>query len=309
MKVLSGRWQGWEPLPAAPSLTVGVLDGVHLGHRELVSHLDPDLARTVLTFDPHPVEVLAPGSAPRLLTTIDERIDLLGRLGVSQVGVLDLGEIKDLPPTEFVESILVGKLRLAHLVTGPDFRFGKDRTGDVALLEKLAQRHGFRLEVIDAVGDQVGQVSSTRIRTLLEAGRPEEAASLLGSWYQLTSTVVRGDGRGADLGYPTMNLRPPPRKLVPATGVYACFAAVAATVHEAAVNVGVRPTFGGGELLIEAHLLDFDGTAYGEEVTIEFVRYLRPELRFDRVDDLVVKIDGDVEEAKRALAAVSPNVC
>lgn len=308
MRVLSGPWRDWAPTGEASSLTVGVLDGVHMGHRELVSHLDPELNRTVLTFDPHPVEVLAPGTAPRLLTTIDERVALLGRLGVSQVGVLDLAEIKSLAPIEFVDMVLVGKMRLGHLVTGPDFRFGRDRTGDVALLEGLADRHGFRLEIIAAVGDGIGPVSSTRIRTLLEAGQPEEAAKLLGSWYQVTSTVMRGDRRGADLGYPTLNLRPPPRKLIPATGVYACFASVAGIAHPAAVNVGVRPTFGGGELLIEAHLLDFDRSAYGEQATIEFVRFLRPELRFDRVDDLIDHIGEDVEKAREALGAVAPNM-
>lgn len=308
MRILSGPWRDWVPLATGSSLTVGVLDGVHLGHRELVSHLDPELVATVLTFDPHPAEVLAPGTAPRLLTTIDERVALLGRLGVVQVGVLDLGEIKELDPAEFVEAVLVGKMGVAHLVTGPDFRFGRDRTGDVVLLESLADGLGFGLEVIDAVGDEDGQISSTRIRSLLETGRPGEAARLLGCWYQITNTVAEGDHRGADLGYPTINLHPPPRKLIPATGVYACFATLGGTVHQAAVNVGVRPTFGGGDLVIEAHLLDFERAAYGETATIEFVSYLRPEVRFERVDALVSQIDQDVEVTRRALHAVAPNV-
>jgi riboflavin kinase/FMN adenylyltransferase len=308
VKVLSGPWRDWEPLEARTSLTIGVLDGVHLGHRELISHLDRDLTPTVLTFDPHPVEVLAPGTAPRLLTTTDERVELLGRLGVAQVGVLHLAEIKGLEPSEFVEEILVGKMGIAHLVAGHDFRFGRNRSGAVDMLGHLAETHGFELEVIAPIGDEEGQISSTRIRALLEAGRPEAAARLLDSWYQITNEVMEGDRRGADLGYPTINLRPPPRKLVPATGVYACFARIGEQVHQAAVNVGVRPTFDGGELLIEAYLLDFDRIVYGEQATIEFVAYLRPEVEFDEVGALVEQMGEDVQETRRALGVVAPNV-
>lgn len=308
MRVLSGPWDEWDPLDTGSSMTVGVLDGVHLGHRRLISHLDRGLVPTVLTFEPHPVEVLAPGTAPRLLTTIEERIDILGSLGVVQVGVLDLAAIKALDPEEFVERILLKKMNTEHLVVGGDFRFGKDRAGDVDLLQKLSTSHDFSLEIVELVGDREGQVSSTRIRDLLETGRPEEAAALLGAWYRVTNTVVEGDRRGSGLGYPTINLRPPPRKLVPATGVYACFAHVGEDTHQAAVNVGVRPTFGGGELLIEAHLLDFDRMAYGEPATLEFVRYLRPELAFAGVEELVTQIGEDVAQTRLALSTAAPNV-
>lgn len=308
MKVLSGPWQRWEPLSTGSSLTVGVLDGVHLGHQALVSHLDSALTPTVLSFEPHPLEVLAPGAPPRLLTTVEERVILLGRLGVVQVGLLDLAEIRIFTPEEFVERILLGKMGMSHLVVGHDFRFGRDRSGGVALLGDLAQRHGFRLEVIELVGDEAGQVSSTRIRSLLESGRPEEAARLLGSWYQMTSTVIEGERRGADLGFPTINLRPPSRKLIPANGIYAGFATVAGETRQAAINVGVRPTFGRGELLVEAYLLEFDRIVYGEEATVEFVNYLRPELEFGSMESLAAQIGDDVEQTRRVLSAVAPNV-
>lgn len=308
MRALFGPWGEWNPLDTGTSITVGVLDGVHLGHRRLIDGLDDGLATTVMTFEPHPVEVLAPDGAPRLLTTIDERIDILAGLGVVQVGILDLAEIKSLHPLEFVDQILLEKMQMQHLVVGRDFRFGRDRSGDVALIESLSASRGFDLDVVDLVGDSEGQISSTRIRELLEAGRPEEAAALLGSWYRVTNTVVEGERRGAGLGYPTINLRPPPRKLIPATGVYACFARLGEETHQAAVNVGVRPTFGGGELLIEAYLLDFERTLYGERVTLEFVRYLRPELSFDLVDDLVDRIGEDVTQTRLALSTASPNV-
>lgn len=308
MRALFGSWGHWEPFDVATSITVGVLDGVHLGHRRLLEGLDDRLAPTVVTFEPHPVEVLAPGTGPRLLTTIEERIEILEGLGVVQVGVLDLAEIKSLEPSEFVDQILLRKLGMEHLVVGRDFRFGRDRVGDVSLLESLSASRGFDLDIVDLVGDSEGQISSTRIRDLLEAGRPEDAAALLGSWYRVTNTVVEGDHRGKGLGFPTINLRPPDRKLIPATGVYACFARLGEETHQAAVNVGVRPTFGGGELLLEAHLLDFDRTSYGETATLEFVRYLRPELSFDRVDDLVARIGEDVTQTRLALSTAAPNM-
>lgn len=308
MRTLEGPWEDWEPIDGASSLIVGVLDGVHLGHRRLIEHLDADLVRTVLTFEPHPVEVLARETAPRLLTTLEERIDMLAGLGVAQVGVLDLAAIQGLDPPDFVKRILVEKMCIKHLVAGVDFRFGRERTGDVSLLERLAPEHGYELEVVDLVADEQGQISSTRIRTLLEEGRPEEAADLLGYWYRLTNSVVEGGRRGADLGYPTLNLRPPPRKLIPATGVYACFARLGGATHQAAVNVGVRPTFGGGELLIEAYLLDFDSQVYGERATLEFVSYLRPEVAFDSVEDLVGQIGADVEQTRMALDEARRNV-
>jgi riboflavin kinase / FMN adenylyltransferase len=211
--VLTGPWEGWAS-PAAPtSVTIGVLDGVHRGHRALIDRLDPSLLRTVLTFDPHPVEVLRPGTPPRLVTTIEERVALLGECGVECVGVLHLGEIREQAPEEFVTGVLVDRLGATQLVVGRDFRFGKDRSGDVALLERLAPNLGFELEVIELIAEDGLAVSSSRIRALVEEGKVGEAASLLGRWFALTNTVVDGDKRGRLIGYPTANLRPPDRKV------------------------------------------------------------------------------------------------
>lgn len=301
MKILQGPWGAWEPPDGPTSVTIGVLDGVHRGHRALIDRLDGTLIPTVLTFDPHPIEVLSPGTPPRLITTIGERMALLGAAGVECVGVLDLGQIRDQAPQEFVESVLVRKLRAAHLVVGGDFRFGRDRAGDVGLLQRLGPGVGFVVETIDLVVDAGAAVSSSRVRTLIEEGRVTEAAALLGRWYSLTGTVVDGDKRGRLIGYPTANIRPPLRKVVPATGVYACFASFDETRLDAAVNVGVRPTFGGGELLIEAHILDFDDDVYGREMRLEFVEYLRPELHFDGVDELVERMGEDVARARAVL--------
>lgn len=302
MKVLAGPWRSWDGPGGDTSVTIGVLDGVHIGHRALMARLDEKLIRTVLTFDPHPVEVLRPGTHPRLVTTIEERIGLLAGAGADCVGVLDLAEIKEQAPEEFVEAVLAAKLGIAHLVVGEDFRFGKDRSGDVALLRKMGTGLGFEVETIGLVADGHGAVSSSRVRDLIEEGDVAAASTILSTWFRLTGTVVEGDKRGRELGFPTANLRPPGRKVIPATGVYACFATVRGTRRDAAVNVGVRPTFGGGELLVEAYVIDFDEDLYGEAMTLEFVSYLRPELNFDSVADLVARMGEDVENARIILS-------
>lgn len=307
MKVLTGPLSGWQPGHPS-SLTIGVFDGVHRGHRALISRLRSDLARTVLTFEPHPVEVLRPGTPARLITTVDERVELLEGAGVSQVGILDLAEIKDLDPEEFVEEVLLDRLRLRHLVLGPDFRFGRDRSGDVALLRELGRHHEFEVETIEIVSDRDGPISSSRIRKLIEAGHVAEAALDLGSRFRVTAPVIPGDKRGAAIGYPTANMAPPARKVIPAPGVYAAFAHVKGRRERAAVNVGHRPTFGGGDLLIEAFIIDFDESLYGEKITVEFVERLRDEVEFSNVDDLVEKMAEDVAETERILESTSANV-
>lgn len=301
MKVLEGPWEGWSDSLGPTSVTVGVLDGVHLGHRALLDRLDAGSTRTVLTFDPHPVEVLRPGTLPRLITTIGERLVLLDQARVDCVGVLDLAEIREQSPEEFVTRVLVEKLHTTHVVVGEDFRFGKDRTGDVALLTHMGGDFGFAVDSIPLVTTNGAPVSSSRIRELIESGEVVAANDLLGSRFELSNVVVAGEKRGRDLGFPTANLRPPERKVIPGSGVYSCYATIDGTVHDAAVNVGVRPTFGAGELLIEAFLIDFEGDLYGNEMTLQFVQYLRPELEFSGIDDLVNQMTQDVADTKRVL--------
>ncbi len=308
MKVHRGSWVDWDPTPEKSSATIGVLDGVHRGHQTLIATLNRDLVRTVLTFDPHPLEVLRPGTKPRLITTIDERIARLDSLGIDQVGVLDLSEIRDLSPREFVDEVLVEKLNVGDLVVGPDFRFGKDRIGRVDLLRSLGESSVFTVRVLDLVRDGEDVVSSSRIREMIESGHIREAEGAMGVRYQMTNTVIAGDRRGTGIGFPTANLLPPERKVLPAIGVYAAFVRISDEVYSAAVNVGVRPTFGGGDLLVEAFILDYSSEIYGEELTIEFVDYLRPELEFDDVDSLVLTMRSDVEECRRLLAAVTSNM-
>lgn len=292
----------WKPRDVPAAVTIGVLDGVHRGHRALIGRLNDGLVPTVLTFDPHPVEVLRPGTPPRLITTIAERIRLFESVGVEQVGVLDLHEIKDLEAAAFVIDVLVEKLNVAKVVVGPDFRFGKDRVGNTELLRSMGSDLGFVVEEIEFVGDHDTVMASSRIRELIESGDVSGAAEALGSRFMVTNQVVDGDRRGREIGFPTANIAPPDRKVVPGIGVYAAFVTVKGQVFQAAVNVGVRPTFGDGALLIEAYILDFDDDVYGEDLTVEFVEYLRPELKFEGVGDLVVAIQQDVARCREILA-------
>ena len=238
----------WKPRDTPAAVTIGVLDGVHGGHRALIDRLDDGLVPTVLTFDPHPVEVLRPGTPPRLITTIDERIRLFESVGVEQVGVLDLNEIRDLEPAAFVIDVLVEKLNVARVVVGPDFRFGKDRGGNSDLLAEMAPDLGFEVVEIEFVGDHDAVMASSRIRELIEAGDVAGAAEALQSRFTVTNEVIAGDRRGREIGFPTANITPPDRKVVPGIGVYAAFIRIGSEIRQAAVNVtgpGIENSFDG----------------------------------------------------------------
>ena len=301
MRVLTPPWADWPTEADPTAVTIGVFDGVHRGHRALIDRLvHSGHVATVLTFDPHPAQVLAPGTEPRLLTTLEERLLLLEQAGVDLVGVLDLSEIRHLQPREFVSGVLNGKLAMAEIVVGVDFHFGRDRAGDVDFLRGEGDVDGFKVDVIDLVSEG-GAISSSRIRQLVEDGDLRQANRLLGSRYRLSNVVVPGDRRGREIGFPTANLAPPERKVIPGTGVYAAFALLRGQRLQAAVNVGVRPTFGAGDLVVEAYLLDFDDDCYGEPLGLEFVSRLRPEIRFDGVEPLVEQMHRDVAETREVL--------
>jgi riboflavin kinase / FMN adenylyltransferase len=302
MRVLMPPWTGW-PVETDPSaVSIGVFDGVHRGHRALIDRLiETGHTPAVLTFEPHPAEVLAPGTHPLLLSTLDERLRLFEGAGVELVGVLDLSEIRHLQPREFVSGVLTGKLAMAEIVVGVDFHFGRDRSGDVAFLRGEGDVEGFKVDVVDLVTQDDGPISSSRIRDLVQHGEIGEANRLLGSRYRLSNVVVPGDRRGRQIGFPTANLAPPERKVIPGTGVYTAFASLRGRRLEAAVNVGVRPTFGGGDLVVEAYLLDFDEDCYGEELGLEFVSRLRPEVRFEGVEPLVEQMHLDVAATREIL--------
>jgi riboflavin kinase/FMN adenylyltransferase len=285
----------WLPdaRPRPRDLAVGEFDGVHIGHREVIRGAD-----TVLTFEPHPRAVVAPASAPKLLTTLEIKADLVADLGVRELVVIPFdGSFAAQSPEAFIEHELVERLGARRVSVGEDFRFGHRARGDAALLQAQT---AFETRVSRMVELDGSVVSSTHIRGLIGAGEVEAAARFLGAPFQMRGTVVHGDKRGRTLGYPTANLVPDPRLVVPDHGVYACRARVGGEERLAAVNVGVRPTFQTGRgLLVEAFLLDFEGDLYGQTLALEFIGRLRGEQRFETVEALVEQMERDVVETRR----------
>ena len=279
--------------PRARRVAVGTFDGVHLGHREVIRGSD-----TVLTFDPHPLAVVAPQAAPPLLTTTDRKAELLEGIGVEELVVIPFDKaFAAHTAQEFIDEVLVGALQATRVSVGENFRFGHKAQGDT---EMLAADERFETHVAPLVEIDGEVVSSSHIRGLVLGGAVMYADRLLGAPFMVQGEVVHGDKRGRELGFPTANLVPRNGYVTPGHGVYACRTGDG---HVAAVNVGVRPMFttGRGEL-IEAYLLDFDGDLYGAELRLEFLKRLRGEKRFESVEALIEQMGHDVEEA-RAIAA------
>ena len=283
-----------EPRPRR--VAVGTYDGVHRGHREVIAGAD-----TVVTFEPHPLSVIAPPRAPLLLTTLERKAELVSSLGVSELVVVPFdASFAALTADEFVQRVLVERLRATHVSVGENFRFGHGAEGDA---ERLQADDRFETRIAPLLEIDAEVVSSSHIRGLVLGGAVEYADELLGSPFTLTREVVHGDKRGRELGFPTANLLPADGYVTPGHGVYACRATVATgETYVAATNIGVRPMFvtGRGEL-IEAFLLDFEGDIYGQPLRLEFLKRLRGEKRFDSIEALIDQMNRDVDEA-RALA-------
>ena len=299
-------------------VTIGVFDGVHRGHQQLIGRA-VELARergvpcVLMTFDPHPAEVVRPGSHPARLTTLPRRAELVEQLGVDVFCVVPFTtELSRMPADEFVHEILVDRLHAAAVVVGENFTFGHKAAGNVELLRELGRRFGFTVEGAELVSQttSAGRVtfSSTYIRACIDAGDVEAAAEALGRPHRLDGIVVRGDGRGRKLGFPTANLSTPPHVAVPADGVYACWfvhhdhdGGKAVCALPAAVSVGTNPTFSGRERRVEAYVLDVDEDFYGEQVGLDFVARLRGMERFDSAEELVEQMKRDVARTRELL--------
>lgn len=301
-----------RPGPGA-AVTIGAYDGVHLGHRALLRDLcdraeAAGLSSVVVTFDRHPAYVVRPESAPRQLTSLEQKLELLADCGVDRTVVVPFDEERANETAEdFVKEVLVDQLSARLVVVGEDFHFGHGRKGNVALLRELGARWGFDVVGVGLTDEGSEPVSSTRIRGLLASGEVEEAARLLGRLHEVRGPVVRGDGRGGpELGFPTANLEIPHDIALPADGVYAgYFRRADGSVHQAAINVGRRPTFyepGTAPVLVEAYLLHFDDDLYGEASRVCFANRLRDEQRFESVEALIAQMHQDVAEAERMLA-------
>jgi riboflavin kinase / FMN adenylyltransferase len=269
-------------------VAVGVFDGVHLGHREVIAGSD-----TVLTFDPHPLAVIQPAVAPKLLTRQDTKAELVGELGVEEMVVIPFdAAFAQRSAEEFVSQVLVEALGATHVSVGRNFRFGHRARGDAGLLAADAR---FETRVCDLIEVEGETVSSSHVRGLVGAGEVEHAIAFLGRPFQLRGEVVHGDGRGRELGFPTANLVPDEGLVRPDMGVYAC----RANGVPAAINIGVRPMFETGRgILVEAHLIDYDEDLYGRELRIDFLSRLRGERLFDSVDGLVEQIARDVAKTR-----------
>jgi len=293
-------------------LTIGVFDGVHLGHQALIRQVVAraralDRLAALLTFHPHPATVIALDHAPRSLTTLGEKLVLLQALGLDLVALLPFDRtIAATPALDFMRTVC-RQLRMRELWVGSDFALGRGREGNVARLQEIGRDLDFQVRVTEPVTNSLGghsAISSSRIRALVLDGRVHEAAQLLGRYPSLSGAVVAGAQRGRKLGFPTANLDVRPERAVPANGVYAAFAVLGTTRYPAVANVGVRPSFDNGERTVETHILGFDQEIYGCDLVVEFVERLRDETRFDSIDDLVAQIKADVQRAQDILGQV-----
>lgn len=303
--------------PGAGSVvTIGAYDGVHLGHRAVIAEVRrraeaAGLASAVVTFDRHPASVVRPESAPRLLTDLEQKLELLADTGVDRCLVIAFDEARSHePPDEFVREVLVGALGAKAVIVGEDFHFGHQRKGNVALLTEMGEDLGFEvsgLPLVDATGVPAGpeaRASSTAIRHALVQGELDRAAAMLGRPYEVRGIVAHGDKRGRELGFPTANVSVPGDILLPADGIYAgWFQRADGTVLRAAISLGRRPTFyvEAHASLLEAHVLDFDDDLYDEHVRVRFVARLRGEERFEDVDALVAQMARDCDQARAIL--------
>ncbi len=296
---------------AGTALTAGFFDGVHLGHRAVIARTQAEaaelgVASAVVLLDRHPASVVRPESAPRLLTDLSQRLAMLRELGVDWAVLLHFDEERSLQaPEDFVAEVLVEQLRARAVVSGEDFHFGLRRRGDAALLQRLSQQHGFRAVTVPLVQQDGTAVSSTLIRGVVADGDVARAASLLGRDYEVHGVVEHGDGRGRTIGCPTANVAVPGDMLLPKDGVYAgWYRRADGTRHASAISIGRRPTFydENGLLLVEAHLLDFDGDLYGEQAWVEVTHWLRGQERFDGVDALVEQLQRDIATTRTLTA-------
>jgi riboflavin kinase/FMN adenylyltransferase len=291
---------------AGTAVTIGAYDGVHLGHRFVIGHLcrlaaASALDTVVLTFDGHPAAVVRPDSAPKLLTDLDQKLELLAATGVDHAVVLHFDEARSQEePEDFVREVLVEALRARVVVVGEDFHFGRRRRGNVALLREMGAALGFEVVHVPLLAG----TSSTEIRRLLESGDVAGAAALLGRAHEVRGVVERGEQRGRELGYPTANVALPAEILVPAPGIYAGWYG---GERAAAISVGRRPTFfdGAAPVVLEAYVLDFAGDLYGQQARVSFVARLRDEERYDSVDALVAQMALDVDATRAALGSLT----
>jgi riboflavin kinase/FMN adenylyltransferase len=293
-----------------PVVALGNFDGLHRGHQKLIDEVRRQARErhgtsVAMIFDPHPPKVLRPDKAPPLLMTLDQKLDAFERAGIDAVAVVRFTpELARWEPELFIETVLLDWLRAAEVWVGANFLFGRDRSGTYTLLRAFGEDRGFRVEKIDPVRYKDFVVSSTRIRHLIAEGRVDEAGSLLGHHYFLDGVVVRGDGRGRELGFPTANLRTD-NELLPAYGIYATTATVGDVTHRAVTSLGIRPAIGDNRLTVETHLLDGNHDLYDRRLRLAFVKWLREERYYDGLEPLREQIARDCADATALFARMA----
>ncbi|BBX07175.1 MULTISPECIES: bifunctional riboflavin kinase/FAD synthetase [Mycolicibacterium] len=321
------RWRGQDEIPSDWGrcvVTIGVFDGVHRGHAELIGRAvkagrSRGVPTVLMTFDPHPMEVVFPGSHPAQLTTLTRRAELAEELGIDVFLVVPFTtDFMKLTPERYIHELLVERLHVVEVIVGENFTFGKKAAGNVGTLRKAGERFGFAVESLSLVAEhhqsETVTFSSTYIRSCVDAGDVVTAAEALGRPHRVEGVVVRGDGRGRVLGFPTANVAPPMYSAIPADGVYAAWftvlghgpvtgSVIPGERYQAAVSVGTNPTFSGRTRTVEAFVLDTAADLYGQHVAVDFVARLRGQLKFDSVDDLIQAMGKDTEKARAILSA------
>jgi len=300
---------GLPPTVSGTVVTVGTFDGVHLGHIDVIRRLvkrarEVGAPSLLLSFDPHPLEVVNPAAAPLLLTTTEEKQEVIAETGVDYFAIMPFThELASYGAEEFVELILRRRFRMTELLIGHDHGFGHRREGNVTVLKELGEKDGFAVDVVDAVSSGDGQhVSSTSIRRAVAGGDLDRAAQGLGRRYSVSGTVVAGNSRGSRLGFATINLSAPsPRKLLPPEGVYSVMVQTPSGQFGGMLNLGPRPTFGDMSVSIETHLFDVSRDFYGNRVRVDFVSYLRETRKFGSAEELVAQLGKDRENALNSL--------
>lgn len=288
-------------------VSIGNFDGVHRGHQAMLRKLvslahQRDVPATAMTFDPPPVALIAPEKVPPRLSTVERKAELMEKLGVDCLLVYPTNrEFLNLSPEAFFQKIVLQELQACGLVEGPNFFFGKDRSGDVRLLEQMAREEKLAFEVVPAVESDTGVISSSLIRRLIANGEVEEAVTLLGHPYRMTGRVEPGASRGNELGFPTANLGEV-ETLIPSAGVYAGIARIGGERYAAALNIGSNPTFADEDFKLEVHLLDFERNLYGQELSVDFLASVREIRKFDSPEDLQKQVQQDVTKVRQIVA-------
>ena len=303
MRVIRDIQQTSKPLDASV-VTIGNFDGVHLAHQQLLKQVMERARRSqalaaAVTFEPHPIKLLAPHRAPKVLTPLDRKILLIENLGMDEVAVLSFTrELAHLSPSDFVDKILRERLNAIAVIVGPNFRFGYRQAGDVKKLAELGRERGIEVDVVSFIEVRGQRVSSTRIRELLAAGRVHAAGRLLDRPFSNSGPIAAGRGVGRKQTVPTVNLAPVEEQL-PGTGVYVTRTRLGSGVHQSVTNVGYKPTFGDLDLSIETYLLNFQGEIHGKDVEIEYLHRLRDEIKFQNPEMLKIQIQEDVRRSRK----------